>query len=373
MIPVCAPLIAPEDAAAVAECLAGGWVSSSGPWVERFERAWADLCGMEEGVAVSNGTAALFIAARLLDLRPGEEVIMPAFTIVSCALAVTEAGGVPVLVDSDPRTWQMDVSRIEERITPRTRAVMVVHIYGHPADMDPILALARRRGLLVLEDAAEAHGALYKGRPCGGFGDISVFSFYANKLVTTGEGGMILTRNRRLADRARSLRNLCFLPHRRFVHEEAGWNFRLTALQAALGWSQSRRLASIVEKKRAVAARYTERLRGVAGLSLPVEEPWARSVFWVYGVVVDEALGLDAEELGARLSARGVETRPFFLGMHEQPLFRRMGLFGGERHPVCERLSRRGLYLPSGLGLTEGEIDGVCEALEASLAQGGRP
>ncbi|HYY88621.1 MAG TPA: DegT/DnrJ/EryC1/StrS family aminotransferase, partial [Chloroflexota bacterium] len=251
--------------------------------------------------------------------------------------------------------------------------IMPVHIYGHPADMDPLLELAERHGLALIEDAAEAHGAEYLSRGgwrrCGSFGTTSCFSFYANKLVTTGEGGMLLTDDPQLAERSRRLRNLGFLSSPRFLHYEVGYNFRLTNLQAALGLAQLERLGQIVERKRWLGRAYTERLRDVAGLQLPVEEPWARSVYWMYGVVLDaEQTGLDARTFAERLAARGVETRPFFLGMHEQPVFHARGLFAGERYPVAERLARQGLYLPSGLGLQECQLDAVCHALREALA-----
>lgn len=367
MIPVAEPLVAARDMELVNEALSSGWISSAGKFLDQFEERWASYCSMPYGIAVSNGSVALDLAVALLDLKPGDEVVMPAFTIISPAQSVVRAGGVPVLVDSDPRTWQMDVAQIEAKLTPRTRAILVVHIYGHPADMDPVLELAQRHGLTVIEDAAEVHGATYRGRTCGGLADISTFSFYANKLVTTGEGGMVLVRTPELAERARSLRNLCFQRRQRFLHDELGYNFRLTNLQAALGVAQIERMEEIVARKRQIAARYHELLGGCAGISLPVEEPWARSVYWVYGLVLDEGTGLDAAQLAARLKERGVETRPFFLGMHEQPVFRKAGLFLAESHPVTERLARRGLYIPSGLTISDEQMERVACAVKESL------
>ncbi len=355
------------------ECVESGWISSSGRFIAEFESGWAAYCGRRHGIAVSNGTAALQAAVAALDLEPGDEVIMPTFTIVSCAAAVLAVGAVPVLVDSEPETWTMDVAQISSRITPRTRAIMPVHIYGHPVDLDPLLELAGRHGLAVLEDAAEAHGAEYRSgsgewRRCGGFGALSCFSFYANKLVTTGEGGMVVTDDDALAERLRSLRNLGFRPERRFHHEVLGFNFRLTNLQAALGVAQLERIEEIVARKREVGALYTERLGEIDGLTLPVEKPWARSVFWMFGLLVDEATGLDATALAGRLAEREIETRPFFLGMHEQPALHRLGLFSGERYPVAERIARQGLYLPSGLALTDEQVETVCAAVRESLA-----
>ena len=376
MIPVNEPLLGERELEYVTECIKTGWISSAGRFIEGFEEKWAAYCGMKYGIAVSNGTTALQVAVRCLDLKPGDEVIMPTFTIISCALAVVESGGVPVLVDSEPRTWCMDVGQVESKITPRTRAIMPVHIYGHPIDMDPLLALADKYHLAIIEDAAEVHGAEYlSGRNgsdqvwkrCGGIGDISTFSFYANKLITTGEGGMVLTNDPKYAEKARSLRNLCFLPDRRFCHTELGFNFRLTNIQAALGLAQLERFDEIVAKKRWLGQAYTERLKDIAVLQLPVEESWARQVYWMYGLVLDESTGMDAVEFARRLEALGVQTRPFFLGMHEQPVFLEWGLFRDENYPVAERVARQGLYLPSGLALTPEQLERVCKALRMVL------
>jgi perosamine synthetase len=338
------------------------------PHIDAFEAGWAAYCGRKHGIALANGTVALQLAVSLLDLQPGDEVIMPTFTIISCAVPVVLAGAVPVLVDSDRDTWTMDVAQVEAKITSKTRAIMPVHIYGHPVDMDPLLQLADRHGLHVIEDAAEAHGAEYRGRRIGGFGTASCFSFYANKLVTTGEGGMLLVDDAVLAERARRLRNLGFQPNlRRFLHTELGFNFRLTNLQAALGLAQVDRMDDIVARKRCIGQAYTDRLSEVEGLELQVQQAWARSVYWMYGVVVSEETGLDATDFAARLRERGVETRPFFLGMHEQPALRERGLFVGESYPIAERLARQGLYLPSGLALEEATLDRVCEAVREAL------
>jgi perosamine synthetase len=286
-------------------------------------------------------------------------------------------GAIPVLVDSDAHSWCMDVTQIEKKITPRTRAIMPVHIYGHPVDMDAVLHVSDKHGLAIIEDAAEAHGAEYLlGRNtsssawqrCGSFGTISCFSFYANKLITTGEGGMVLTDDALLAEKARSLRNLCFQPQRRFYHEELGFNFRLTNLQAALGLAQLERIDEIVARKRWMGQEYNRRLKGIEGLQLPIEESWARNVYWMYGVVLSEERGIDAVQFANQLKACGVETRPFFLGMHEQPVFQKRGLFLNEHYPVAEQLGRQGLYLPSGLALTEKQLSEVCEAVHEVLS-----
>jgi len=377
MIPVNEPLLRQRELEYVSECVRSGWVSSAGRFIEAFEERWAAYCERRYGIAVSSGTAALQVAVACLDLNPGEEVIMPSFTIISCAQAVSYNNGIPVLVDSDPRTWCMNVDQIEAKLTPRTRAIMPVHIYGHPVDMDPVIKLAEKHGLEVIEDAAEAHGAKYLSardtatpawRTCGSFGTLSCFSFYANKLVTTGEGGMVLTDDPRLAEKARSLRNLCFRSDRRFYHEELGFNFRLTNMQAALGLAQLERIEEIIARKRWMGQEYNRRLAGVKGLQLPVEESWAQNVYWMYGVVLSEQTGMDASVFARRLKDRGVETRPFFLGLHEQPVFNRKELFLQDRYPVAERVARQGLYLPSGLALTEEQIIGVCDAVREVLS-----
>ncbi len=376
MIPVNQPLLAEEDFLALQDTFRTGWISSAGRYVDEFEECWAAYCGVRHGIAVSNGTTALQVAVEAVGIGRGDEVIMPSFTIISCASAVVRAGGTPVLVDSDPQTFCMSIEQVEAAVTPRTKAIMVVHMYGHPVDMDPIMALAQRLGVAVIEDAAEVHGALYQSgrdtphaswRKCGGIGHIATFSFFANKLITTGEGGMVITDDANLAARSRSLRNLCFRSDRRFLHTEHGHQFRLTNMQAALGVGQVQRIESIVERKRWAAAEYTRRLSDLPQLQLPMEHPWARSVFWVYGMVLADEVPFDATEFGRRLKALSVETRPFFLGMHEQPVFHDMGLFKSERHPVCERIARRGLYVPSGLALTLEQIEQVSDAVRRAL------
>jgi perosamine synthetase len=363
-IPVNEPLLAGNEKKYLLECLDTGWISYEGPFVERFESRFAQRVGRKYGIAVSNGTAALEIAVEALGLGPGDEVILPAFTIISCAAAVVRAGATPVLVDCDPRTWNMDVDQLAGKITPRTRAIMPVHIYGLPVDMRPLLDLAGKHNLRIIEDAAEAHGQTCYGRPCGSFGDLSVFSFYPNKLVTTGEGGMILTDDENLAQTCRSLRNLCFQPSRRFVHERLGYNYRLTCLQAALGLAQVEQLDSFIQRKRRMGARYTELLGAMPGLQLPLTSTaYADNLYWVFGIVLDDSISDDAQSMMRKLADRKIGTRPFFWPMHEQPVFQTMGLFDGESYPVSERLARRGFYLPSGLALSDRQMDRVADCV----------
>lgn len=368
MIPVNEPLLDGNERKYLLECIDSGWISSEGPFVKRFEDAFAARVDRKHGIAVSNGSAALVTAVAALGIGPGDEVIMPAFTIISCAAPVVRAGAVPVLVDSDPATWNMAPAQVEARVTRRTRAILVVHTYGLPCDMDPILAVARRHGLAVIEDAAEMHGQDYRGKPCGSFGALSTFSFYPNKHVTTGEGGMVVTDDPALAERCRSLRNLCFKPEARFVHDELGWNFRMTNLQAALGLAQLERLDDFMGRKRAMGAEYTRLLAGTPGIQLPPDRTdYARSIYWVYGVVLEDGAGMDARDAMRRLAAAGIGTRPFFWPMHEQPVFQKLGLFAGERYPVAEMLARRGFYLPSGVALTPVQISTAAQRLKEIL------
>jgi perosamine synthetase len=373
MIPVNEPLLSGNEKKYLIECIDTGWISSEGPFVQKFEKKMATAVGRRHGIAVCNGTAALEAAVAALELQPGDEVIMPTFTIISCAAAIVRRGCVPLLVDSDPVTWNMDVDKlrtkieleIEKKKNKKIKAIMVVHIYGLPVDMDPVIEIAAKYGLKIIEDAAEMHGQTYRGRPCGSFGDISIFSFYPNKHITTGEGGMLLTDDDRLAERCRSLRNLCFLPKKRFVHEELGYNFRMTNLQAALGLAQLERLEEFVERKRHMGKRYSELLMRVEGLELmPARTEYADNIYWVYGMVLKDEVTLDAGEAMRRLGREGIGTRPFFWPMHEQPVFRKMGLFKGESYPVAERLAKRGFYIPSGMALTDAQMEEAAIAVE---------
>lgn len=367
-IPVNEPLLDGNEKRYLNECIDTGWISSEGPFIRQFEEKFSKRVGRRHGIAVCNGSAALDAAAAALGLKAGDEVIMPTFTIISCAAAVSRLGAVPVLVDCDRSTWNMDVSRVEERITARTKAIMAVHIYGLPVDMDPLLEIADRHGLDVIEDAAEMIGGTYRGRPCGSLGRISTFSFYPNKHVTTGEGGMIVTDDDALAGRCRSLRNLAMKP-RRFVHDELGWNFRMTNLQAAVGLAQLERLDEFLPRKRRIFERYTELLAGVRSLELPVPSTdYATNVNWVFGVVIRDNVPFDSDEAMRRLAEKGVGTRPFFWPMHEQPVYQAMGMFAGESHPNAERIARRGFYLPSGLALTDEQLVRAANAVREVFA-----
>ena len=367
-IPVNQPCLDGNEKKYLNECIDTGWISSDGPFIKKFEDQFAAYVGRRYAVAVSNGSVALDVAVIALGIGQGDEIIMPTFTIISCAAAIVRAGATPVLVDSDPQTWNMDVTQIEAKITSRTKAIMVVHIYGLPVDMDPVLTLARKYGLKIIEDAAQMHGQVYKGKQCGSFGDISTFSFYPNKQITTGEGGMIMTDDPELAQRCASLRNLCFKSERRFVHDELGFNFRMTNMQAALGLAQLEKLDATVVKKRWTGSLYTHLLQDIHGVQIPCRRTaYAENIYWVFALVLHDSVPFDAAECMRLLDEKLIGTRPFFWCMHEQPVFKKMGLFKGEFYPTAERLARRGLYVPSGLALTEEQILRVVACLKEVL------
>lgn len=372
MIPVNRPLFISDEAKYLAAAIKTGWISSEGPFVKEFENKFSSFIGKKYGAAVSSGTAALEVAMGAIELKPGDEVIMPTFTIMSCAVAVVAYGGIPVFVDAEPDTWNMDVSQIEKKITKRTKAIMVVHIYGHPADMTPLIKLAKRHKLLVIEDAAEAIGAEYKGKKCGSFGDISCFSFYPNKTITTGEGGMLLTDNKRFKERADMLRDLGFMKEKRYYHEEIARNYRMTNIQAALGVAQLRNVKKLIAIKRRYGALYNKLLANIPGLNLPVEKSYAKNIYWMYGIVLDKSTGFSSESFAKKLSREGIGTRPFFYPLHRQPVwkksqYRKVREENKGSFPVADRIAKQGLYLPSGLGTTEKEIRYVAKTVRKLL------
>jgi perosamine synthetase len=368
-IPVNTPVITDEDRLEVQRCLESGWVSSEGPQVKEFEELFAATVKRNFGIAVSSGTAALDVALRALDLGPGDEVLVPSLTIFSCASSIVSTGATPVPVDCDPTDWNAHLEHFQSRLTLNTRAVMLVHLYGLCADLDPILNWAEERGLTVIEDASQGMGLKYKGRPCGSIGHCSIFSLYANKLITTGEGGVILTDSSEFAARCRSLRNLCFDPRKRFWHEEIGWNYRMSAMQAALGIPQLSRLDALLDRKRDIGATYQSAFKSIECVhTAPVSTPWCVNVYWVFGLVVKQNNLITRDQLATHLSGAGIGTRTFFFGLHQQPALLRKKLIQPAVLPVTESLSQHGLYLPSGLGLNAEQqarvIDSVMSVFE---------
>lgn len=369
-IPVNEPLLNGNEKKYLCECIDTGWISSEGPFVKKFEEKMSASVGRKYGIAVSNGTAALEVAMQAIGIGEGDEVIMPTFTIISCAMAVTKRGATPVLVDSDINTWNMNVDEIEGKITDRTKAILVVHLYGLPAEMDKILALAEKYNLKIVEDAAEMHGQAYNGKRCGSFGDISTFSFYPNKHITTGEGGMVVTDSEELAERCRMLRNLCFRKDVRYVHGEISDNYRFTNLQAAVGLAQLERLDEFVAKKREMGKFYTEHLFDLKGIKLPLAKTdYADNIYWVYGIVLDESVNISNREITKLLAAEGIGTRTFFWCMHEQPVYEKQGLFEKERYEAAEYLARKGFYIPSGLALTRGQRETVVKKVRKVMEE----
>jgi perosamine synthetase len=340
-----------------------GEISGSfGEALGQFEKEFAEYCGCRHGVAVSSGTTALQLAVAAAEIGAGDEVLVSASTNVATALAAYHNGAVAVPVDSEDVTWNLDLELLERLVGPRTRAVIPVHLYGHPVDMDRLMDIARRRGLVVIEDCAEAHGAKVRGRMAGSFGDMACFSFYANKIITTGEGGMVTTSDDRLAERLRLLRNLAFTTPR-FRHELPGYNFRMTGYQGAMGLSQLRRIEQVIEEKRRVARTYSAQLAGIPGLKLPVELDWARNVYWMYAVVVEPEYGLSRDALAAQLRADGIDTRTFFCGMNQQPFLRTQPGYRDVPCPIADRLWEQGMYLPSSTSLDEATIARIAGAI----------
>jgi perosamine synthetase len=357
MIPVYEPLIGEEEIQAVVSALKNGELSGTfGENIPRFEEEFAAYCGCRFGVATNSGTTALHLAIAAAGIKAGEEVLVSAMTNIATALAPVYAGAVPVPVDSEMKTWNMDLNRIDKLITPKTKAIIPVHVYGHPVDMDHLNKIAEKYGLMVIEDCAEAHGAECRGKKVGGFGDMACFSFYANKVITTGEGGIVITNNESLAEKMRLLRNLAFTKPR-FRHEEIGFNYRMTGYQAAMGREQLKKIDWIIEQKRCIAKSYNKYLKDCPGIQLPFEEKWAKNVYWMYGIVIHDDYGMNRDELAEYLHREGIQTRTFFCPMNIQPAFEKLKGFPKISCPVSESLWEKGLYLPASLTLTDSDIE----------------
>ena len=360
IIPVCEPKMDGNELNYLTACITTSWVSSAGKYIEEFEEKFSACVGAQFGIACSNGTVALHLALATLGIREGDEVIIPTFTMIATANAVTYTGAKPVLIDSEFETWNIDTGKIEEAVTERTRAILPVHTYGHPAEMDRISDIAEKYDLYVIEDAAEAHGAEYKGRKAGTIGDIACFSFYANKIITTGEGGMLTTNDEVIAKVAKNLANHAFSEERHFWHKYVGFNYRMTNMQAAIGVAQTERFGELVEKRRQNAKSYNSLLRNIKGIKTPPEKEWVKSVYWMYSILVEDDFGITRDQLRVRLADKGIETRTFFVPIHLQPVYYRKY---NERFPVAEELCKRGLYLPSASTLTKEEIEFTAESL----------
>ena len=361
-IPVNTPLFEGNEKKYLNECIDTGWISSEGNFVKKFEEDFAQYCQQQYGIAVSNGSVAIDVAIRAMkehyNWHDDDEIIMPTFTIISCAQSIIYNKLKPIFVDCDPLTFNIDVNLIEQAITKKTKAIMVVHIYGLPSDMEPILNLAKKHNLKIIEDSAEVHGQEYQfpktsiTKKCGSFGEVSTFSFYANKHITCGEGGMILTSDPKLAKKCQYLRNLCF-GENRFVHEDLGWNFRMSNLQGAVGLAQFEQLEKFITKKKAIGKLYQELLKNIPAL-LPIESTsYAQNHYWVFSIVLNDEVKFDAKYAMKVLHDNGIGTRPFFYPMHLQPVLKKMGLVDNIERKISEKIYRQGFYIPTGLGITQ--------------------
>lgn len=366
-IPVCEPYLAGNEKKYVLDAIETGWISSAGKYISEFENAFANYCGVKHGIAVTNGTAALHLALVALGVGKGDEVIIPNFTMIATAFAVCYTGAMPVFVDAEKDTWNIDVSKIEEKITERTKVILPVHIYGHPCEMDEVNRIAKKYNLKVLEDAAEVHGAEYKGKKCGSLGDIAAFSFFANKIATTGEGGMVVTNDDELANKCRYYRNLCFPLNgpREYKHNDIGFNYRMSNLHAAIGLAQVEKLDFYVERRRKINRLYREFLRDVSGIIFQKEKEYVKNVYWMNGIIIDKnKFGLNRDELMNKLKRNGIDSRVFFTGMHRQKSLYNYGCNSLGDYTISEWLEENGLYLPSGSQLSENQIYEICNTIK---------
>jgi perosamine synthetase len=372
MIQVCEPLIGERELQYVTDCIQTNWISSKGKYISEFEEKFARYCGAKYGITTTSGTTALHLALATLGVGKGDEVIVPTFTMTASLFPIVYTGAKPVLVDSEPVTWNIDVTKIKEKITRNTKAIMPVHMYGHPCDMDPIMDIASKYNLYVVEDAAEVHGAEYKGRKAGSIGDMGCFSFYANKVITTGEGGMIVTSNKEMAERANRLKDLAHSPEKRYSHTDIGFNYRMTNIQAGMGLAQLENIEKYIEMRRENASFYNNYLGELRGITLPAEAEWAKNIYWMYAIVLQDEFGLSRDRLMEELAKKDIETRAFFIPMHFQPCFKDMGLFEGETYPIAEDLGNRGIFLPSSTGLTLEQKTYVCDSIKEIQQRKGR-
>ena len=360
MIPVAEPRLGEKELAYVTDCITTGWVSSKGKYVGQFEQAFAAYCGCQFGVATFNGTIALHLVLAALNIGLEDEVIIPSLTFVATANAVSYTGATPIFVDSHAQTWNIDPAALEAAITPRTKAIIPVHLYGHPADMDVINAIAKKHDLIVIEDAAEAHGARYKGKRAGSLAKAAIFSFMGNKIMTTGEGGMVVTDDADLAERCMFLANHARYSDNPYWHTEIGFNYRMTNLQAALGVAQLEQIAEFIDIRRQTARYYMTRLENLPGLTMPPEMDGTENVYWIFAPLVEPEFGLGRDELMIKLAEKEIETRPFFYPIHTMPMYNT-----GQNLPLAENLSAKGINLPSGTNLTTAQIDYICDTLIA--------
>lgn len=363
-IPIAMPDISTNEEQYVVDAIRSSWISSTGPYIHRFEKEFAELCTTDTAIAVCNGTVALHLALLALDVRQGDEVLVPSLTYIATANAVRYVGAEPVFIDVDPNTWCIDPTKLEDAITRRTRGIIAVHLYGHPADMDTINQIAAVHGLWVVEDAAEAHLARYKGRKTGGLGHLATFSFYGNKIFTCGEGGAITLSDHHLETRVRTLRGQGMDPQRRYYFPVTGYNFRLTNIACALLCAQIERREQIIERRRQIFVKYREALVNIPGIGFQPIATWAIPAPWLFCITLDKReYGRSRDELMALLGEHGIETRPFFIPLHRLPPFREESSLRGEHLPITEHLSEIGINLPTYTGMTDNDIESVCKVI----------
>ena len=360
IIPVCQPTLEGNERKYVMQCMDTNWISSRGKFVDEFEESFSHYCGVRFGITTNSGTTALHLALATMGLEEGAEVIIPSFTMISTANAISYLGAKPIPVDVEPDTWNIDPDKIEAKITDKTRAIIPIHTYGHPANMDRLQSIADKYGLDIVEDAAEAHGAEYKGKRVGSFGKMASFSFYANKIITTGEGGMIVTDDEELAERIGTLRNYGFTQERHFWHKVMGFSYRMTNLQAAIGLGQFERIDELVQGRIDNARLYNKLLADIPGITTPHESKDVKAVYWMYGVLVEDDFGISKDELRQKLADRGIETRSFFIPIHLQPIY---SYLLSDEFPVSEELGKKGFYLPSASNLRPDQIEFIVEVI----------
>jgi perosamine synthetase len=358
-------MLAGNELEYVKEAIASTWISSGGKYIKDFEQKFPAYIGVNYSTLTTSGTTALHLALKAIGVGTGDEVIIPAFTMIACAFSVCFTGAKPVFVDCDKETWNMNPSLIEEKITSGTKAIMPVHIYGHPCDMDPIYEIAKKHNLLVVEDAAEAMGSEYKGKKCGSLGDISCFSFFANKMITCGEGGIVVTSNKIFHDKCRYFKNLCFPldKPRVFLHDDIGFNYRMTNVHAAIALAQLEKVDVYVNLRREHAKLYNEGLKDVGGITLPCEKDWALNSYWMYSILIEDNFGMNRDQLAKHLKDADIDTRPFFTGMHRQKSLNDFGCDCSGSYPAADEISKKGLYLPSASGLKVEQIDYICDTI----------
>lgn len=367
-IPVCEPSLIGNEKKYVNDCLDTNWISSAGKYIELFEKGFAKFCDTKYGIATCNGTVSIHLALEALNIGPGDEVIVPDFTMIASVNSILYTGAKPVFVDADIETWCIDPKLIEEKITKKTKAIMPVHIYGHPCDMDPIQKIAKKYNLSIVEDAAEAHGALYKNKKIGSLSDAASFSFYSNKIICTGEGGMAVTNDEKLAERMRLLKNHAFTKNR-FTHEEVGYNYRMTNIQGAIGLAQLENIDKLIQMRINNANQYNKLLKNIKGIVLPPSKDWAKNVYWMYGILLNGDFGMARDKLREELLKEGIDTRSFFIPAHKQPMFSKktqkfsMPDISG-KYPVSDNLGNNGFYLPSSSHLPKEDINYIVDTIK---------